>query len=148
MDFSIKDLERKLNEEVPLSSAMGLTVAGYSGPSLSLRAPLDRNYNHEATAFGGSLYSVAVLAGWGLLFMKMQESGRSGRIVIQESRICYLRPVAEDIVATSRLESDRQLDTFFRTFDRRGKARIELRCTVNANGAPAVEFEGRYVVRA
>jgi thioesterase domain-containing protein len=148
MNPLISHLERRLNEDIPLTGAMGLTVAGYTGRSLSLRAPLEKNYNHKATAFGGSLYSVAVLAGWGFLFLKLQESGRGGRIVIQESRIRYLRPVAEDIVATCRLASDGQLERFLHTFDRRGTARIDLNCAVEAGGAPAVEFEGRYVVQA
>lgn len=146
MKSAMQDLERRLLEDIPLTRAMGLTVVEYSGSALSLAAPLDRNGNHKSTAFGGSLYSLAVLAGWGLLYLKMKESGRRGRIVIQESRIRYLRPVAEDLRATCRLDSEERLEVFFRTFDRRGMGRIDLRCSITANGAPAVEFEGRYVV--
>lgn len=146
MEDPMQALERRLLEDIPLARAMGLTVAEYSGSALSLRAPLEKNGNHKSTAFGGSLYSLAVLAGWGLLYLKMNESGRRGRIVIQESRIRYLLPVAEDIVATCRLESRERLEAFFRTYDRRGTGRIDLSCSVEANGVRAVEFEGRYVV--
>lgn len=146
MNDSMQALERRLLEDIPLARAMGLTVVEYSGSALSLRAPLEKNGNHKSTAFGGSLYSLAVLAGWGLLHLKMQESGRRGAIVIQESHIRFLRPVAEDIVATCGLDSQERLEAFFRTLDRRGAGRIDLSCSIRANGLAAVEFEGRYVV--
>lgn len=146
MNESIQELQKRLLEDIPLARAMDLTVAGYSGSTLSLRAPLEKNGNHKSTAFGGSLYSLAVLAGWGLLTLKVDESGRRGRIVIQESRIRYLQPVAEDFVATCRLDSEKALATFFRTYDRRGVGRIDLCCSIEANGATAVAFEGRYVI--
>jgi len=147
MDTPEDYLQRTLLREIPLTRAMGLTVEEYSGRAITLRAPLASNDNHQASAFGGSLYSAAVLAGWGLLFLKLREHGLRGSIVIQESRIRYLRPVTGDILATCRLDAESALDTFFRTYKRRGAARIRLACSVAESGTPAVAFEGRYVVR-
>ena len=148
MDEPKQHLQQTLLEEIPIAGAMGITVEEYSGQRLTLRAPLENNFNHKSTAFGGSLYSVAVLAGWGLLFLRLWERGRHGQIVIQESGIQYLHPVAEDIVATCRLESETGFETFMRVLERRGRSRLELRCSVEANGATAVRFNGRYVVQA
>jgi len=137
-------LERTLHEQIPLTRAMGLTVQAYTDDALTLVAPLERNFNHKSTAFGGSLYSVAVLAGWGLLFLKLRESDKKGRIVIQESRTRYLSPVDGDIVATCRLDTG--FERFLRVFDRRGVARIDLVSTVASDGETAMDFQGRYVV--
>lgn len=143
-----EQLQERLHEDIPLVRAMGLSVIECSPESVSLRAPLERNDNHKSTAFGGSLYSVAVLAGWGLVYWNLRECGRQGRVVIQEGRMRYLHPVAEDIVATCRLDSRTRLDALFRSFDRRALGRIDLSCTIAAAGVNAVEFEGRYVVTA
>ena len=53
---------------------MGIRVAAYDGTSLKLTAPLAPNINHKSTAFGGSLYSLAVLCGWGIVHLKLAEA--------------------------------------------------------------------------
>ena len=59
----LNQLRNVLHEEIPLTKAMGVEVNSYDGHCLVLSAPLDPNTNHKDTAFGGSLYSLAVLAG-------------------------------------------------------------------------------------
>jgi len=142
----IQDLETTLHQEIPLTAAMGLTVDDYDGTSLTLSAALERNSNHKATAFGGSLYSVAVLSGWGLLYLKMKELELDGHIVIQESHIAYRQPVATRIVACCIMPEENIMRGFTTLYRRRGLARIELYSTVSLGDATAVEFSGKYVV--
>ena len=87
---------------------MGIRVASFDGASLILDAPLDPNLNHKSTAFGGSLYSIAVLCGWGLLHLKLAEARLHKHIVIQESNIRYLHPVVQDLHAECRLDGMEQ----------------------------------------
>ena len=139
------ELERTLHEEIPLSRAMGIQVAAYSNNSLRLTAPLAPNTNHKCTAFGGSLYSLAVLCGWGLLHLKLREAGLRKHIVIQESNIRYLLPVENDMAAECHVD-EAAFARFLRTLEKRGKSRLALDVVIMRDGRPAVEFSGRYVV--
>lgn len=141
---AVQYLQGLLDEEIPLTRAMGIEVLDYDGSSLGLRAPLAPNLNHKRTAFGGSLYSVLVLAGWGLLALRLREESDSGHIVIHEGRIEYARPVAEDFTARAALPED--FDRFLRTYRRRGRARISIDAAVSGVDGPAAGFSGRYVV--
>lgn len=138
-------LEHILHNEIPISKAMGVRVAGYDGTSLDLAAPLAPNINHKSTAFGGSLYSLAVLCGWGLLHLKLAEAKLHKHIVIQESSIRYLHPVGQDLHAECRLD-DTAFKHFLRTLNKHGRARLSLAVTITHGNRPAVEFSGRYVV--
>ena len=138
-------LEALLHDEIPLTRAMQVGVAGYDGRCLRLAAPLAPNINHKLTAFGGSLYTLAVLCGWGLIHLKLDEAGLHRHIVIQESSIRYLHPVEADMVAACCVE-DAALERFLRTLQRHGRARLELDVAVGSAGETAVAFSGRYVV--
>lgn len=138
-------LERTLHGEIPLSQAMGIRVAGYDGRCLRLAAPLAPNINHKHTAFGGSLYSLAVLCGWGLLHIKLVEAGLNKHIVIQESSIRYLRPLNQEMLAECCVD-EAELDRFLRTLEKHDRARISLAVAILPGAQPAVEFSGRYVV--
>ncbi len=142
---SAATLERTLHDEIPLSQAMGVSVTDYDGTSLKLSAPLATNINHKSTAFGGSLYSLAVLCGWGMLHLKLAEAALHKHIVIQESNIRYLRPVAQDMQAECNLD-DETLNKFLRTLNKHDRARLSLDVIIHNQGQPAVEFTGRYVV--
>lgn len=142
---SAATLERTLHDEIPLSQAMGVRVIAYDGASLKLTAPLAPNINHKSTAFGGSLYSLAVLCGWGMVHLKLAEAALHKHIVIQESNIRYIRPVDQDMQAECNLD-DETLNKFLRTLDRHDRARLSLDVVIHNQGQPAVEFSGRYVV--
>jgi thioesterase domain-containing protein len=124
---------------------MGMRVTYYDGTSLKLDAPLAPNTNHKSTAFGGSLYSIAVLCGWGLLHLKLADARMHKHIVIQESRIRHLHPVVHDLHAECRLD-DAAFKHFFQTLNKRGRARISLDVVIADDNRTAVEFSGRYVV--
>jgi thioesterase domain-containing protein len=138
-------LEALLHEEIPLTRAMGIRAAGYDGHCLRLSAPLAPNINHKSTAFGGSLYSLAVACGWGLIHLKLAEAALRKHIVIQESSIRYLHPVSGELQAACCVEGS-ALERFLRALHRHDRARLELDVTIMHEGRPAVEFAGRYVV--
>jgi thioesterase domain-containing protein len=140
-----QQLERTLHEEIPLTRALGIRVAAYDGATLQLSAPLAPNLNHKCTAFGGSLYALAVLSGWGLLHLKLREAGLHKHIVIQESSIRYLLPVAEDMLASCTLDADAYAH-LLRALHKHGRGRLTLAVTIKLEGQAAVEFSGRYVV--
>jgi thioesterase domain-containing protein len=141
------ELQQTLHHEIPLSREMGISVVFYSGDQLVLAAPLKPNINHKATAFGGSLYSLAVLCGWGMVHLKLAEANLHRHIVIQEAEIRYLLPVAEDMQAECHLDEE-VLQRFFATLKKHGRARLALKVVIRHEGKTAVKFSGRYVVHS
>ncbi|MEJ2407385.1 MAG: YiiD C-terminal domain-containing protein, partial [Candidatus Thiodiazotropha sp.] len=122
----MKQLENVLHSEIPLTREIGIKVVEYTGDSLTLSAPLENNINHKCTAFGGSLYSVSVLSGWGLVYLLMKEHSLKGHIVIQESNTRFLKPVTSELIATCAFDSTEQKARFVKTYQRRGRARVAL----------------------
>ena len=142
----IKKLQDVLHAEIPLSQAIGIEVIEYHDNALTLFAPLKNNINHKCTAFGGSLYSVSVLAGWRLLYLLLNKNDLPGHIVIQESNIQFLKPVASDITAKCSFTSIEQYEKFIKSYKRKGMARIQLESRINNNTETCVIFKGSYVV--
>ena len=142
----LAELQQVLRSEIPLTRHIGVSVDSYCDGELTISAPLENNINHKCTAFGGSLYSVAVLSGWGLVYLLLKEQGLAGHIVIQKSQVEYLLPVAETITATCAFKSEGQVSKFVKIYRRKGLARITLQSRILSEGKLAVLFSGDYVV--
>ena len=147
-NISIKALEDVLHTDIPLTKHIGITVGDLTNTSLSLHAPLKNNINHKSTAFGGSIYSVSVLSGWGLIYSIMQQHNLTGHIVIQESNTKFIRPVTADITAKCCFDSTEQCEKFLKMYKRKGIARIRLESTISCADENAVVFTGTYVVHS
>lgn len=141
-----QQLQATLLNEIPLTQAMGIEVKIVTKNSITLVAPLGNNINHKCTAFGGSLYSVAVLSGWGLLFTQLSLLNIQAHIVIQESDIKYIHPVTTAIEATCCIESRSQFKKFIAMYQKKGIARITLNAVVKGDDEAAVIFQGKYVI--
>ena len=142
----IKILQDVLNSEIPLTKAIGVEVVEYTENGLTICAPLENNINHKCTAFGGSLYSVSVLTGWGLIYLLLKKYNLAGHIVIQESNTKFIKPVNSTITSKCSFNSNEHYDKFIKMYKRKGKARITLESHIVCNGETSVIFTGSYVV--
>ncbi len=142
---NMQRLQQVLETEIPITRLMEIRVQDYDGQQLVLAAPLTPNINHKSTAFGGSLYSLAVLNGWGLLYLKMQELELNSHIVIFESSILYHLPVKTDFVSVCKITDERDWHRFQTVFRRKGRAKIRLLANILTNEGLAVSFQGTYV---
>lgn len=141
------DLQNVLTEEIPLTRSIGLTVEKVESDQVILSAPLEPNINHKCTAFGGSLYSIAVLCGWGLIYSKIYDSQQhNGHIVIQSSDVNYIHPVEGTIRAICKLDDQQIFDKFIKTYSRKKMARIRLNTQIISQAKIAMDFNGQYVV--
>ncbi len=146
MDANCVELQSTWHAEIPIAAAMGVEVAGFAGDEFVVRAGLDPNINVHGTAFAGSLYAIAALAGWGLTWLKLRDAGFDGQIVLAEGRIEYLRAVAEDIVCRCRF--DRELHgPKLAALARSSRTTLRIHCNIDAGGRRAVRFEGLYSIR-
>lgn len=139
----IEVLESIWHREIPISKAMGVRATGYDGETLRARAGLVENINVHGTAFAGSLYAVAALCGWGMVWLKLRERRLAASIVIAEGHIRYARPVAEDIEVGCRFDASDQHDAWAR-LERDRRCRFALSVDV---GDGAARFDGNYAVR-
>ncbi|WNW12441.1 thioesterase domain-containing protein [Pseudomonas sp. DTU_2021_1001937_2_SI_NGA_ILE_001] len=143
------NLEQLLHHDIPLTRDMGVKVIDWQDHRLRLHLPLAPNVNHKSTLFGGSLYCGAVLAGWGWLHLRLREAGvEDGHIVIQDGQISYPLPVRGDAIACCKAPEQAAWERFLATYQRRGRARLELHSVITApdNDAEAVRFTGQFVV--
>lgn len=146
MNITESQLEQLLHTEIPLSNAMGIQVKECKLDRLVLFAPLEPNINHKCTAFGGSLYSIAVLCGWGFIYAQLADKKISAHIVIHKSDILYNAPVDNDITAICLAPSDSAINLFFKTLQRKKRARLKLLVKIFQNNRDAVVLHGDYVV--
>lgn len=146
----LENLQRVLAHEIPISAALGIRPLRYDGMELTLGAPLQPNINHKQTAFGGSLYCAAVLAGWALLHLRLRPhldaAGVAAHIVIQQADIDYRRPVSTDFEAMCRWPPTLEESRLLRMLKRHGRARVQLEARIGVESDPLVRFTGRYVV--
>lgn len=139
-------LERLLHAEIPLSRAMQVRVLRFDQTGLVLGAALAPNLNHKKTAFGGSLNSLATLACWGLIqLLRPEEAKAAMTVVIQESRVQFIKPVARDFEAVCTLPAPHKLEKFLHMLNRKGRARLELEASIPASSGMALSFQGRFV---
>ena len=103
----ISKLQSALYKHIPLAKHLGVKIEKFTGSDFSIFAPLEPNLNDKGTAFGGSLYSIAVLCGWGFLQLKCGEAKLKVETVIHKAQVKYMLPVSGAFTAkTSLSESE------------------------------------------
>lgn len=142
-DTLLRDTERFLHEQIPLTQAMGVKLESYDGAQLVVTAPLEPNHNHLGTAFGGSLSALTTLAGYAMLWLQLGD--RHAHIVIRESSIRYKRPVRGTLRAVCARPDDASLAAFKTTFQSTGKAHLKLQVQVVHADQVCVMFDGDFV---
>ena len=132
------------HEHIPITKHMGITVLAVDDEQITLLAPYTPNINHRETIFGGSISSLGILAGWALLWAKLQAEATPNRLVIQASSTDFLNPATDAIAAYCQCDRARWL-TFYTTLQRRGKARITLSVESRCGDTIVATHIGQYV---
>ena len=138
-------LETYLRERIPLSRAMEVRVVEIGATHLRVAAPLAPNINHRDTVFGGSAAAVAMLAAWGLLYVRLDRAQRPARLVIQRCSMEYLQPIDAEFAAVSTLAAGEDWSRFLAGIERKGRARIAVRVDLDSRDRRVGEFTGEFV---
>lgn len=142
------ELEAFLHDHIPLTRLMGVQVVSIAPETVILSAPLEPNINHHGTAFGGSGATLATLAAWSLLHVRLLDAGLPSSEVIQSSTMDYLLPIDGAFTAVSRLDPDADWTGFIATLTRKHRARIGIAADLMAGDRVAGRFHGKFAAFA
>lgn len=135
------NLQNRIRSTIPISEAMQFSIVELSPNSITVRAPLTPNVNIHGTGFAGSIYSIAVLAGWGLSTHIMDLLGMNAELVVSKAEIKYRAPVTGPIECRA-VASETQTRKFQDNFDDTGKGKLSL--TVEVGDAPQAVLSGTF----
>lgn len=150
----LAQFQQRIHDVIPLTEAMAIELCQYDGRRLLVTAPLEPNRNHQGTGFGGSVYSLGVLAAWGLVELVTDDHDLGGNVVIQQGAMDYRAPADGRMFALCELPPEAELAKFFKTLARSGRGRLNLNSrvycgepTLEPASEPVATFEGRFVVQ-
>lgn len=121
-----QQLQTLLYREIPVSRAHGISVTRLSEHCIEISAPLAPNRNIHQTAFAGSIFTVATLAGWSMLNSHLWRHDIQADVVLSKSEIRYMRPVNRDFTATCTLPEADILENFLSVLSSKKKSSISL----------------------
>jgi thioesterase domain-containing protein len=142
--FGAVYLQERIDREIMLARPMGIIVESADDAALILRAPLAPNANHKGTAFGGSLYSLAVLTGWAWLTRFLATRKLDAEAVIQESSMRFLKPVHGEMRACLEIPAAADIDKFQKMLVRANRGRIQLQVKMHEGSVLATVFDGLF----
>ena len=144
--MSVDELQKLLNQEIPLSSNMKVTLLEVNDDELILRLPLSPNINHKGTIFGGSLYAASAIACYGLFLFCIRDRGYwTQNIVIADGDIQYVAPATQDVKVIASWPGEIEKSGFFSTLEKKGKGRIEMKAHIYCDKTEVCKFQGRFV---
>jgi thioesterase domain-containing protein len=142
LEFGRAYLQNRIVSEFALARHIGIVVESADDYGVVLHAPLAPNANYKGTAFGGSLFSVAVLTGWAWVTRYLAAADLRADAVIQESTIRYLVPVQGTLRASLAAPPASQIEKFRKMLQRAGRGRIRLNVDIHHGEVLATQFEG------
>lgn len=136
-------LQQAWYQHIPLSEKMGVRISQYTGQKFMTTMPEAGNQNPHHTLFAGSLFSLATLTGWGLIWLLLRERQLGGTIILADAHIRYLTPVTGRPCAVADLGS---LSGDLDRLARGRKARVQLEVELFGNDDKGAIFKAVYLV--
>ncbi len=135
-------LQQTIYRTIPLSQHLGYTLNALSDYTISVSAPLENNVNIHGTAFAGSLYSVATLTAWALVYHILQQHQPEANLVLSEGQIKYRAPIHTELRCHAEI-SDAEHQQFLSALTGSGCSRLSVKVSIN----DAAYWEGKLVAR-
>jgi len=132
-------LQAKIHRSIPLSEKMGYRIAELGDNHITVAAPLAPNINIHGTGFAGSLYSLGVLAAWGLCAHLLARAGiDDADLVVAQANIRYRTPVRGEILCRCEI-ADTAARVFIEGLRKKGRSRIAVDVAVGEEPAARLE---------
>jgi thioesterase domain-containing protein len=104
------DLERfeaECRRDIPLLTAMELSLVEYRDLALTMEAPLAPNINNKGTAFGGSIASIGLFGGWAVATLAFRDHGIDNtEIVVFRNEVTFERPARGHLLVRVTMDRD------------------------------------------
>ncbi|MFT5313579.1 MAG: thioesterase domain-containing protein [Paraglaciecola sp.] len=136
-----EQLQSTWHETIPISEQMGIKLHQYTGKTLESRASLNKNINLHGSMFAGSIFSLATLTGWGMIYLQLKEKKLKGEIVLGDGNIRYYKPITIQPRALCHIES---LSGKFDLIKKNKKCHIKLQVVIMDGDNVVGEFSGVY----
>lgn len=143
--MNIEQLQSYLHSHIPITNAMEVEAVEVRADAVTLGAPLAPNTNHRNTAFGGSVSTLATLAAWSFLRIKLGADAAGVHLVIQRNSLEYLKPIDGYFTATACLGEGADWERFEQMLSVRGRGRISIEASVDYGGVQCAQFIGEFV---
>lgn len=137
------ELQSTWHETIPITEQMGIKLHQYSGHTLEVHASLNKNINLHGSMFAGSIFSLATLTGWGMIFLQLKERELSGDIVLGDGDIHYHKPITSKPLAICNKES---VSANYNPLEQGKKCHIKLQVDILDGQNPVAEFKGVFWV--
>ena len=136
-------LQQAWYQHIPLSEKMGVRIQQYTGQKFITTMPEIGNQNPHHTLFAGSLFSLATLTGWGLIWLMLRERHLGGTIILADAHIRYSKPISGRPTAIADLG---YLSGDLDRLARGRKARVQMQVELFGGDVSGAVFEGTYLV--
>ena len=136
-------LQQAWYQHIPLSEKMGVRIQQYTGQKFITTMPEAGNQNPHHTLFAGSLFSLATLTGWGLIWLMLRERHLGGTIILADAHIRYSQPISGRPSAIADLGS---LSGDLDRLARGRKARVQMQVELFGDDKQGAVFEGISIV--
>ncbi|WP_127956540.1 fatty acid biosynthesis protein FabY [Serratia microhaemolytica] len=137
------ELQHAWHREIPLSEKMGVRISQYNGQHFVTTMPEAGNQNPHHSLFAGSLFSLATLTGWGLIWLSLREYQLSGTIVLADAAIRYQQAIHGQPTARAELNNP---ERHLVRLQRGSKARWQTEVQLLGDDKPGALFTGTYLV--
>ncbi|MFS4461200.1 YiiD C-terminal domain-containing protein [Bdellovibrio sp. HCB2-146] len=144
-----QEILNTLETKIALFKHLGIHFVEMSSAKIHIKADLEKNLNHKGTAFGGSLYTAAVLSAYALVLTGLRTRKiATENIVIAKGSIDYLRPVEDDFEVICQFSTPEEENQFYADLLQKGRARKLLIAQIRSSGGSLrATFSGDFVVR-
>lgn len=143
------DVQAYIYEHIPIVEKNGFAIEADGTPYVAVKARLQDHYNHQHTAFGGSLSTSLILCAWASVRALLRSRGiEDGIIVIQSQTVSYDKPVTENFTARVSPLPSHQVDRFFSMLEKFGKSRLRMEAGITQENDESrrAKFTGEFVV--
>lgn len=137
------ELVAQLQQEIPLTGAMQMSLASWDGRTLVLQVPLPPNVNDKGTAFAGSITALGCITGWSLLTLWSEPLFGHCQCAVYDAQFHFSQPLKGDFTATVSLPDITHLVDSLR---RKGKGKVSLDIELADSHGVATRLHARYAV--
>jgi thioesterase domain-containing protein len=139
-------LQSYIHEKIPITQAMGFTVAASEDEKVALVVPIARNGNHQGSAFGGSIAAALTTAAWACVHIVAARLDPDAVVVVRDGTTHYEKPLREDFIAEAAYLSEDESRRIESRYARLGRAKIRHRGEIRLGADVAATFSGSFVI--